>query len=170
MRSLIVIILISLIVTPCDAQTPEQNLEKMGITLPKLKKPGGIYLTWRKAGNMLYIAGMSCRCELKGKVGKDLTLEQGQEAARLAGLNILAIIKDALGDLSMVKQFIRVEGMVSSAPDFYDQPKVINAFSGLMRDVFGEKGMHTRAAIGQAVLPGNTPVEIVVTLELEQID
>jgi len=115
---------------------------------------------------MLYIAGMGCRCELKGKVGSDLTLQQGQEAARLAGINILSIIKDAAGDLNKVKQFIRVEGMVSSAPDFYDQPKVINAFSGLMKAVFGDKGLHARAAIGQVVLPNNTPVEIVVTVEL----
>ncbi|MEM6516673.1 MAG: RidA family protein [Bacteroidota bacterium] len=166
MKNTILFILVCLIALPILSQTPEENIEKFGIELPEVKKPGGIYVNWRKAGNMLYIAGMSCRCELKGKIGKDLSLEQGQEAARLTAINILAIIKQATGDLSKVKQFVRVEGMVSSATDFYDQPKVINAFSGLMRDVFGEKGMHTRAAIGQAVLPGNTPVEIVVTLEL----
>ena len=168
MKTLLISVLFTFSFLFVHAQTPEENLSKLGIALPDTKEPGGIYVTWRKAGNMLYIAGMSCRCELKGKLGKDLSIEQGQEAARLAGINILSIIKEATGDLSKVKQFIRVEGMVSSAPDFYDQPKVINAFSGLMREVFGEKGMHTRAAIGQAVLPGNTPVEIVVTLELEE--
>jgi len=166
MKNFAVILTILLSTVFVQAQSPEENLKSLDIELPQVKEPGGTYVNWRKVDNMLYIAGMSCRCELKGKVGADLTLEQAQEAARLAGINILSTIKDAVGDLNKVKQFVRVEGMVSSAPDFYDQPKVINTFSGLMKDVFGEKGLHARAAIGQVVLPNNTPVEIVVSVEL----
>jgi len=153
--------------TSVYTQTPEENLKALGITLPEPKEPAGTYVSWRKAGNMLYIAGIGCRCDLRGKVGTDLTIEQGNEAARLAGINIITTIKQAIGDLSKIKQFIRVHGMVNSAPDFYEQPKVINGFSDLMVKVFGEKGLHARASVGQFVLPGNTPVEIEVTVELE---
>ena len=115
-----------------QAQTPEERLEELGIT-----------------------------------VGEDLTLEEGYEAARLSGIKIISTLKAAVGDLSKIKQFVRVHGMVNSAPDFYDQPKVINGFSDLMVEVFGEKGKHARAAVGQVSLPFNMAVEIEVTVEVE---
>lgn len=99
---------------------------------------------------MLYIAGIAA--EIPGQVGKDLTIEQGYEAAKQTGIQILSVIKSAVGDLNKVKQFVRVHGMVNSAPNFYEQPKVMNGFSDLMLRVFGEKGLHERAAVGN-VLP-----------------
>ncbi len=112
--------------------------------------------------------GISTGVGVYGKLGEDLTVEEGYEAARLAGIQILSKLKAAVGDLSNIKQFVRVHGMVNSSPDFYDQPKVINGFSDLMVKVFGEKGKHARAAVGQAALPFNMAVEIVVTVELEE--
>jgi enamine deaminase RidA (YjgF/YER057c/UK114 family) len=147
------------------AQTPEQRLEELGITLTEPDKPVGTYVNWRKVGNVLYISGAGA--DVLGKVGKDLTVEEGYEAARLTGIQIISILKSAIGDLSKVKQFVRVHGMVNSSPDFYQQPKVINGFSDLMVKVFGEKGLHARAAVGQSALPFNIAVEIEVTVELE---
>jgi enamine deaminase RidA (YjgF/YER057c/UK114 family) len=119
-------------------------------------------LLWR---NVLYLSGTGAA--VYGKLGVDLTVEEGYEAARLAGIQILSKLKAAVGDLNNIKQFVSVHGMVNSSPDFYDHPKVINGFSDLMVEVFGEKGKHTRAAVGLAALPFNMAVEIVVTVELE---
>jgi len=165
MKIFIMMIALMAMVSCVVAQTPEQKLKELGITLPEPSKPVGTYVNWRRVGNMLYIAGAGT--DVYGKVGKDLTIEQGYEAARQTGIQILGLIKSAVGDLSKVKQFVRVHGMVNCAPDFYDQPKVINGFSDLMLKVFGEKGLHARAAVGQSSLPGNIAVEIEVTLELE---
>ncbi len=151
---------------PLTAQTPEERLSELGITLEKPGDPVATYVNWRRVGNMLYIAGTAA--DVKGRVGKDLTLEEGYEAARLSGIAILSVIKSAIHDLSKVKQFVRVRGMVNSALDFFQQPQVINGFSDLMFEVFGEKGLHARAAVGHAVLPFNVAVEIEVTLELHE--
>lgn len=113
---------------------------------------------------MLYLAGHGT--PTKGTLGKDLSVEEGYEAARLCGINILASLKAATGDLNRIKQFVKVRGMVQSTPDFTDQPKVIHGFSDLMVEIFGEKGKHARAAIGQASLPGGMAVEIEVIVEL----
>ena len=148
-----------------QAQTPEERLIELGITLSKPNEPIGTYVNWRRVGNVLYIAGTGA--DVHGKVGKDLTVDEGYEAARLTGIQILSLLKAAVGDLSKVKQFVIVHGMVNSSPDFYLQPKVINGFSDLMFKVFGEKGLHARTAVGQSALPGNIAVEIEVTVELE---
>ena len=103
----------------------------------------------------------------KGKLGKDLTVEEGYQAARMTGVEILSTLKAACGELSNIKQFVKVLGMVNSAPDFYDQPKVINGFSDLMVEVFGEKGKHARAAVGMGSLPRGIAVEIEMIVELE---
>ncbi|CAG0909298.1 unnamed protein product [Cyprideis torosa] len=105
---------------------------------------------------------------MKGKLGKDLTVEEGYQAARMTGVDILSTLKAACGELSRIKQFVKVKGMVNSTPDFYDQPKVINGFSDLMVQVFGEKGKHARAAVGMVSLPSNIAVEIEVIVELEE--
>jgi enamine deaminase RidA (YjgF/YER057c/UK114 family) len=105
---------------------------------------------------------------LKGKVGKDLTVEQGYQAARQAGVIMLAKVKTALGSLDRVKRIVKVLGMVNSADGFADQPKVVNGFSDLMVEVFGEPiGKHARSAVGMAALPGNAPVEVEMILEVE---
>lgn len=148
------------------SQTPEQNLEKLGIELPEVTKPVANYVKWRKVGNLLFLAGDGS--EVKGKLGKDLSIEEGYEAARQTGVDIIATLKAATGDLSRVKQFVKVKGMVNSTPDFYDHPKVINGFSDLMVEVFGEKGKHARAAVGHCSLPSNIAVEIEVVVELEE--
>jgi enamine deaminase RidA (YjgF/YER057c/UK114 family) len=148
------------------AQTPEERLEKMGIELPPFSEPSANYVKWRQVGNLLYLAGDGS--DMKGTLGKDLTVEQGYQAARMTGVDILSTLKAACGDLSKIKQFVKVKGMVNSTPDFYDQPKVINGFSDLMVEVFGEKGKHARAAVGMVSLPSNIAVEIEVIVELEE--
>ncbi len=148
------------------SQTPEENLENLGIQLPEVSAPIANYVKWRKVGNLLFLAGDGS--EVKGKLGNDLSIEQGYEAARKTGIEIIATLKAATGDLSKIKQFVKVRGMVNSTPDFYDQPKVINGFSDLMVEVFGEKGKHARAAVGHCSLPSNIAVEIEVVVELEE--
>lgn len=146
-------------------QTPEDRIKALGITLTEPSQPVANYVKWRKVGNLLYLAGAGA--DVYGKLGQDLNIEQGYEAARLTAIEIIGTIKAACGDLSKVKQFVKVRGMVNSAPDFYDHPKVINGFSDLIVDVFGEKGKHARAAVGQVALPFNMAVEIEVIVELE---
>ena len=146
-------------------QTPEDRIKALGITLSEPSQPVANYVKWRKVGNLLYLAGAGA--DVYGKLGQDLSIEQGYEAARLTAIEIIGTIKAACGDLSKVKQFVKVRGMVNSTPDFYDHPKVINGFSDLIVDVFGEKGKHARAAVGQVALPFNMAVEIEVIVELE---
>lgn len=155
-----------LLTTQIQAQTPEERIQEMGIELPTVKQPVANFVKYRKVGNLLFLSGEGS--EQKGTLGKDLTVEEGYEAARATGIKILASLKAATGDLSKIKQFVKVRGMVNSAPDFNDQPQVINGFSDLMVEVFGEKGKHARAAVGQVALPFNIAVEIEVIVELEE--
>jgi len=148
-----------------QAQSPEEKLKQMGVELPEVSQPMANYVKWKQVGNLLFLAGNGP--DVFGKVGADLTPEQGYEAARLTGLEIIAVLKAATGDLSRIKQFVKVLGMVNSAPDFTGHPKVINGFSDLMVEVFGEKGKHARSAVGVAALPNNIAVEIEVIVELE---
>ena len=162
---LLLLVSMFFLVMEIQAQTPEERLEELGITLAEPSEPVANFVNWRRVGNVLYLSGSGAR--VIGTVGEDLTLEEGYEAARLSGIKIISTLKAAVGDLSKIKQFVRVHGMVNSAPDFYDQPKVINGFSDLMVEVFGEKGKHARAAVGQVSLPFNMAVEIEVTVEVE---
>jgi len=149
-----------------NAQSPDARIKELGINLPEVGQPMGTYVKWRQVGNTLYLAGNGP--DVFGKVGDDLTLEQGYQAARETGIEILAVLKAATGgDLSRIKQFVKVLGMVNSAPDFTDHPKVINGFSDLMVEVFGEPGKHARSAVGVAALPNNIAVEIEVIVELK---
>ncbi|MUP44255.1 RidA family protein [Gramella sp. BOM4] len=147
------------------SQTPEEKLVELGIELREVQAPVANYVKWRQVGNLLFLAGDGS--DIKGKLGKDISIEKGYEAARETGIDIISTLKAATGDLSRIKQFVKVRGMVNSAPDFYDQPKVINGFSDLMVEVFGEKGKHARAAVGHCALPSNIAVEIEVVVELE---
>ncbi|MCM8569109.1 RidA family protein [Gramella jeungdoensis] len=148
------------------AQSPEQKLKDMGIELQEVTEPSANFVKWRKVGNLLFLAGDGS--EMKGKLGKDLTVAEGYDAARQTGVDIISTLKAACGDFGKIKQFVKVRGMVNSTPDFYDQPKVINGFSDLMVEVFGEKGKHARAAVGHCSLPSNIVVEIEVVVELEE--
>ena len=153
------------------AQTPEQNLKTLGITLPKQSSPIANYVNYVRTGNLIYFSGTGPSVEdqgyIKGKLGKDLTIEQGQEAARITGINLIAKLKSAIGDLNKVKRIVKVLGMVNCTENFTDQPKVMNGFSDLMVAVFGEKGKHARSAVGMAALPMNMAVEIEMIVEVE---
>ncbi len=149
-----------------QAQTSEDRLRQLEIRLPEVKQPAANFVKWRQVGNLLYLSGEGSN--EKGKLGQDLSTEQGYDAARETGIKILATLKAATGDLDKIKQFVKVHGMVNSAPDFYEQPAVINGFSDLMVEVFGEKGKHARAAVGHATLPFNIAIEIEVIVELKE--
>ena len=147
----------------------EENLKKLGITLPAAPTPVANYVTAVRVGNLLFLAGHGPTAGTSpGKVGKDLTIDQGYQAARATGLNLLATVRATLGSLDKVKRVVKVLGMVNSAAGFADQPRVMNGFSDLMVQVFGEAiGKHARSAVGMAELPNNIPVEIEMILEVE---
>jgi enamine deaminase RidA (YjgF/YER057c/UK114 family) len=152
----------------------EEKLAKLGFELPKLEElyrtnpSGAHYISHYPVQNLLYLSGTTPRKDgkgyLPGVVGKDLTIEQGQEAARYATLTTLAAVKYALGDLDRVQQIVHMLGFVNSAPGFSDQPRVINGAADLLVELFGDRGKPTRAAIGCQGLGGNASVEIIVTL------
>ncbi|WP_111670460.1 RidA family protein [Algoriphagus litoralis] len=148
-----------------QAQTPEEKIKQMGLVIPEVSQPIANYVKWKQVGNLLYLSGTGPK--IYGKVGGDLSTEQGYEAARATGLEIIAVLKAATGDLSRIKQFVKVLGMVNATPEFTAQPAVINGFSDLMVEVFGEKGKHARSAVGVGSLPNNMAVEIEVIVELE---
>jgi len=148
----------------------EGHLKERNIVLPSPPRPAGNYVEWVRVGNTLYLAGHGGGAEWRGrgKVGKDLTLEEGYQAARDAGLHLLATVRDALGSLDKVKRVAKVLGMVNSAPGFVQQPKVMDGFSDLMTEVFGEAGKHTRSAVGMAELPSGIPILIEMILEINE--
>jgi enamine deaminase RidA (YjgF/YER057c/UK114 family) len=148
-----------------------KRLAELGIILPEAPQPLAAYIPAVISGNLLFVSGQLClvKGELlyKGKLGKEVSLEQGYEAARTAAINSLAIIKKELGSLDRVTRVVKVVGYVAGAPDFYDQPKVINGASDLLVEVFGDQGRHARAAVGVNSLPLNTPVEIEIIVEFD---
>ena len=143
--------------------TPEQKLNALGLALPEVPKPVANYVPYKRAGDMLYLSGQGPRRNdgvmHTGKVGKDVTVKQAYEHAKLVGLGLLAAMKQAAGDLSKV-EVIKVLGMVNGVPDFAEQPAVINGCSDLFVEVLGERGRHARSAVGLGSLPGNITVEI----------
>lgn len=147
------------------------NLKKLGIELPKVTVPVANYVNAVKTGKLLFLAGKGPRqadgTYIKGKIGAELTVEQGAAAARLTAINQLAVLQEELGDLNKIKRIVKVLGMVNATSDFEDHPAVINGFSDLMVEVFGEKGKHARAAVGMHSLPFNIAVEIEMIVELE---
>jgi enamine deaminase RidA (YjgF/YER057c/UK114 family) len=151
----------------------EARLKDMNIALPKQATPMANYVSAVRTGNLLFLAGHGPVRQAdgsypRGKLGKDLSVEQGYQVAREVGLNLLATTRTALGSLDRVKRVVKVLGMVNSAEGFGDQPKVINGFSDLMVEVFGEAiGKHARSAVGMAELPVGIPVEIEMILEVE---
>jgi enamine deaminase RidA (YjgF/YER057c/UK114 family) len=147
-------------------------LTDKGIELPRPSTPLANYVPWSKVGNLVFVAGQVTLWEgerrFVGKVGKEFTLEQGQQAARLVGQNVLAQLREACGgDLDKVRKVVRLNGFVNCVPEFTDQPAVMNAASELMIEVFGEAGRHTRTAVGAASLPFGVAVEIDGIFEVE---
>ena len=141
----------------------EDNLKKLGLTLPPVPKPIGNYVPFRRDGSTIYLSGQGPRMAdgtmHTGKVGKDVTVEEAYEHAKLVGLGLLAAAKLAAGSLDKV-EVLKVLGMVNAVPDFRDQPKVINGCSDLFVAVLGERGKHARSAVGMGSLPNQIPVEI----------
>jgi enamine deaminase RidA (YjgF/YER057c/UK114 family) len=149
---------------------PELRLQELNIILPSPPKPVANYVNGVRAGNLIFLAGKGPKSadgiELIGKLGIDVTIEEGYAGARLTAINQLAVLKTMLGDLKRVKRIVKVLGMVNSAPNFVEQPKVINGFSDLMVEVFGDRGRHARAAVGMASLPRGQAVEIELVVEV----
>ncbi len=149
----------------------EDRIKELGITLPDTPPPMGSYVPSVRTGNLLYLSGLGPAASpdgttMAGKVGQDYTVEQGYEAARLTGINILARLKGELGDLEKVKRVVKLLAMVNCTPDFTSPPAVANGCSDLLVEVFGEKGRHARSAVGLTALPNNIPVEIEIIVEV----
>lgn len=153
------------------ASDPDKRIEELHLTLPPAPKAVAVYKTAIQVGNLLFVSGhgpyKADKTLITGRLGKDMTIEQGKEAAKQTGLAILATVKDTLGSLSKVKRLVKSFGMVNCTDDFADQPKVINGYSELMKDVFGDDaGVGARSAVGHNSLPGNIAVEIECIFEV----
>ncbi|UCH21881.1 MAG: RidA family protein [Deltaproteobacteria bacterium] len=150
---------------------PEAKLKEMGIELPSPVTPEANYIKAVRTDNLIFLSGHDPRRPdgtlITGKLGQDLNLEQGYEAARRTVVNLLASLKKELGDLDKIRRIVKLLAMVNCTPDFYDQPKVINGASDLLVEVFGPAGKHARSAVGTISLPGNIAVEIEMIVEVE---
>ncbi|WP_088072425.1 RidA family protein [Gottfriedia luciferensis] len=147
--------------------TPEDRLNSLGYTIKPIRPAVGNYVSLVRTGNLLFTAGQGVD-EYHGKLGRELTIEEGYEASRESMLNLISVLKHELGELSKVKRIVKILGFVNSTEDFYDQPKVMNGASDLLVEVFGEKGKHARSAVGMAQLPNNTAIEIEMIVEIEE--
>lgn len=151
--------------------TPEAKLKEMGIELAEASSFHPAMAVGVITGNLLYLSGTTppkqSDKEWRGRLGEAYTVEEGYQAARECAIQSLAMAKSVLGDLSRIKRVVKVLGMVNSAPGFGDQPQVINGFSDLMVEVFGENGRHARSAVGMGGLPGNVSVEVEVIFEVK---
>lgn len=154
-----------------EGPSPEDKLQEMGINLPEPSAPVANYVNAVRTGNLLFLAGKGpTKPEggyVSGKVGIDLTIEEGAEAAKLAAIQHLGVLKATLGSLDKVKRLVKVHGMVNCGPDFTNQPEVMNGYSNFMVEVFGEKGKHARAAVGMGSLPRGIAVEVELIVEVE---
>lgn len=152
--------------------TPEEKLKELSIELPEVPKPLGSYVPFVKTGNLVYLSGMLPLKDGKllktGRVGETVTLDDAVLCARTAAVNALAVLKSAVGNLDAVQRCVKITGFIASAPDFSDQPKVLNGASDLMFEVFGETGRHARAAVGVNILPLNSPVEVEFIFEVKE--
>ncbi len=147
----------------------EKKLEELRIILPKPSKSLGSYTPFIKAGSFVYLSGVvpiKDGSVEKGKFGADLNLETGRRVAELCGLQLIANLKEAIGDLDRVKQIVRIEGYINSTENFVDQSKVLNVVSDLMVEIFGEKGRHSRIAIGVNSLPLGAAMEVSAIVEI----
>lgn len=173
LKNVIVPVFTFFIAVSAFSQTdPESNLKKLGIDLPVMSKPVANYVKYVQTGKLIYLSGHGPKDDkgqdMVGKVGDGISVQQGYDAARACGIQLLSSLKDATGgDLKKVKRIVKVLGMVNCTTGFTDQPKVMNGFSDLMVAVFGEKGKHARSAVGMHALPNNIIVEIEMIVEIE---
>ena len=148
----------------------EEKLAELGLSLPVPPTPVASYVPSVLIGELLFLSGTTCYLDgevmFTGRVGGDVSLEQGYQAARQTALNLLSVIKASTENLDRVKRLVKLNGYVNSAPDFFHQPEVINGASDLFEQLFGEAGKHARTAIGVSNLPGNIPVEIELIVQL----
>jgi enamine deaminase RidA (YjgF/YER057c/UK114 family) len=154
-----------------NERTVEERIADLGYQLPPVSPPVGSYVKGVIVGNLLFLSGNGADqpgyTAPKGKVGAEVTIEQAEEAARYVGLNLLAAAKDTLGSLDRIRRVVKLLGMVNSAPDFGQQPRVINGCSDLFLAIFGDAGRHARSAVGMGALPNSIPVEIEAIFEIE---
>ena len=149
----------------------EKRLEELGISLPAAATPVANYVTTVQTGNLVFTSGHGPGTGegkiYKSQLGTDAEIEDGYQSARQVGINLIGTLKQALGDLDRVQRIVKVVGFVNSAPTFTDQPAVVNGASDLFVEVFGEKGKHTRSAVGMVQLPGGIPVEVEMVVEID---
>ncbi len=149
---------------------PEDKLKELGIELPEAPKPLGSYVPFVRSGNLVFLSGMlplrGGKLVRQGRVGENITIDEAREDARVTAINALSVLKLNIGSLNKVTRCVKLTGYVASAPDFTEQPKVLNAASDLMFEIFGEGGRHARAAVGVSVLPLNSPIEIEFIFEI----
>jgi enamine deaminase RidA (YjgF/YER057c/UK114 family) len=150
--------------------TPEEKLKELGIELPDPPPPLGSYVPITRTGNLVFLSGMlplvEGRLLRKGRVVENITIDDAREDAKRAVMNALSVLRSYIGSLNAVRRCIKITGYIASSPDFTEQPKVLNAASDLLYEIFGEAGKHARAAIGVPVLPLNAPVEIEFIFEV----
>jgi len=150
---------------------PEEKLKQLGIELPAVRPPLANYVPAVRTGNLLFVSGHGPAAlpgvKTAGRVGAELTQEEGYQAARAVCLQLLATVRNTLGSLNKVRRVVKVLGLVNSDPNFFNQPAVMNGCSDLLVEIFGERGRHARSALGTSVLPNNIPVEIELVLEVE---
>lgn len=148
----------------------EAKLKELGFTLPEPPEPVAVYLPAVQVGDLLFLSGTTCYADgeflYTGRVGAELTLEEGYAAAQQTALNLLSVIKATLGDLDRVARVVKLNGYVNSAPEFDRQPEVINSASELLEEIFGERGKHARTALGVSALPAHIPVEIELIVQV----
>ena len=144
--------------------TIESRLEELGVELPALSAPPGNFVAYTQTGNLLYLAGAGPNA--KGKVGVDFTVDEAADIARSVAIQHIAVIKQALGSLDRVTRIVKVLGMINAKPDFEQHPAVINGYSDFMVEVFGDKGLHARSAVGMGSLPFGIPVEVEAIIEV----
>ena len=147
--------------------TPEETLQSLGYEIVPIPVGNAALIPWVQTGNLLYMSGRTPSSKWNGQCGKEYTAAEAKEAAREIAVSQLCAAKSSLGELSRIKRVVKVLGMVNCVPGYAEQPQVINGFSELLVEVFGENGRHARSAVGMAGLPGNVPVEVEVIFEIE---
>lgn len=150
--------------------TPEERMRELGLEVPEVVRPVASYVPTTRTGSLVYTAGqvpmVKGELGVTGKVGAEVSLEEAARQARICGLNCIAALKAEVGELSRVVRIVKVVGFVASAPDFFNQPQVVNGASDLLGEVFGDAGKHARSAVGVAALPHNAPVEVELIAEI----
>ncbi|MGI9586508.1 MAG: RidA family protein [Acidimicrobiia bacterium] len=161
-----------MIQTPIEKGTPEEALERLGLSLPQVADPVGSYLPWTKVGCVIYTSGqlpwVDGEIQYHGKMGRELSIEDGYQSFRVSALNAIAQLKSAVGELKRIKRIIRLEGSAHTAPDFTEHADALNGASDLVNDVFGDKGLHTRMVYAETSMVLNCATLVVLWAEVEE--